>query len=80
LVAQLTDVIKQKKAARDAGQPLSDALKQQSTSLHAQMDAAMIKADPNVAAILAKIRAYRHSGQGGPADGNPPPAQTDGGA
>ena len=79
LVAQLTDVIKQKKAARDAGQPLSDALKQQSTSLHAQMDAAMIKADPNVAVILAKIKAYHHRGQGGLGDGNPPPPQPDSG-
>ena len=78
-MAQLTDVIKQKKAARDAGQPLSDELKEQSTSLHAQMDAAMIKADPNVAEILAKIKAYYHRGQGGPGDGNPPPPQPDGG-
>ncbi len=70
LAAQLTDVIRQKKAARDAGQPLSDALKQQSTSLHAQMDAAMIKADPNVATILAKINVFYHRGQGGSGDGN----------
>jgi hypothetical protein len=79
LVAQLTDVIKQKKAERDAGQPLSDELKQQSTSLHEQMDAAMIKADPNVAAILAKIKAHYHGGQGGPGGGNPTPPSPDSG-
>lgn len=50
----------------------------QGKSLREQMDAAMIKADPDVAPILAKIKAHHpHGGPGGPGgqggQGTPPP-------
>jgi Spy/CpxP family protein refolding chaperone len=53
------------KAAHDAGTPPD---KEAMKAFHEKMDAAMVKADPAVAPILAKIKAHHH-GPGGP----PPP-------
>ena len=46
-------------------------LRQQMDALHKQINAAMIKIDPNVAPLIAKLEASRprHEGPGGP----PPP-------
>jgi len=58
-------------AARESGGPPSDDLKTQMHAFREKMDAAMIKADANVAPIIAKIKAH-HGAHGGP-DGPPPP-------
>jgi hypothetical protein len=59
-------------SAHESGTPPSDADKAQWKAFHEKMDAAMISADPNVAPILAKIKAHHHGGPGG-AGGPPPP-------
>lgn len=64
-------LMEQMKAAHDAGEKPSEDLRDQMHAFHKKMDAAMIKADPNVAPILAKIEAA-HQHHGGP-DGPPPP-------
>ena len=64
------------KAAHESGTPPSEADKQKMHDFRDKMDAAMVKADPDVAPILAKIKAHHH-GPGGPGGdaGGPPPAQ-----
>lgn len=49
-------------------------LREEMDALHKQIDAAMIKADPNVAPIIAKMQAahHHHDGPDG-GDGPPPP-------
>jgi hypothetical protein len=61
-------------AAHEAGGPPSDDLKQQMHAFRDKMDAAMIKADANVAPIIAEIKAHHHGGPGGPGGPPPPPA------
>lgn len=57
----------QMKAAHESGQPPSDDLKAQMHAFREKMNAAMIKADPNVAPIIAKLEAaHKHH------DGPPP--------
>jgi len=58
-------------AARESGTPPTDDQKEQWHAFREKMDAAMIAADPDVAPILAKIKAHHH-GPGGP--GGPPPS------
>jgi hypothetical protein len=60
------------KEAHDAGEKPSSDLIDQMKAFHKKMNDAMIKADPNVAPILAKVEAAHkkhHEGQDGP----PPP-------
>jgi len=70
------------KAAHQAGTPPSDADKAQWMAFHQKMDAAMIAADPDVAPIIAKIKAHHHGPGGGPgpgaSGGTPPPAPPSG--
>jgi len=64
------------KAAHESGTPPTDAQKEQFHAFREKMDAAMIKADPAVEPILAKIKAHHHGpgGPGGPGgDGGTPP-------
>ena len=66
-------------AAHKPGTPPTDDQKAQMHAFREKMDAAMIKADPAVEPILAKIKAHHHGpggpgGPGGDKDG-PPPAQ-----
>ena len=63
------------------GKDLMDKMK----AYHEKLDAAMIKADPNVAPIIAKMEAahQHHDGPGGPPppdDGNSPPKPASSGA
>ena len=58
----------QMKAAHEAGEKPSADLIAKAHAAREKMDAAMVKADPDVAPILAKIKAHHH----GP--GGPPPA------
>jgi hypothetical protein len=69
LGTQETDLMGQMKDARDSGSPPSDDLKAKMHAFRDTMNAAMIKADPNVAPILDEIKAHHHGGAGGP----PPP-------
>jgi len=65
------DLMDQMKQAHESGNPPSDDLKAKMHAFHEKMDAAMIKADPAVEPILAKIKAHHHDhDKGGP----PPPA------
>jgi len=59
------------KAARESGTPPSDADKANWKAFQDKLAAAEIKADPNVAPILAEIKAHHHDGGGTPP---PPPA------
>ena len=54
------------KAARESGTPPSDSDKANWKAFQEKLDAAMIKADPNVAPILDEIKAHHHGGPGGP--------------
>jgi hypothetical protein len=54
------------KAARESGTPPSDSDKANWKAFQEKLNAAMIKADPNVAPILAEIKAHHHSGSGSP--------------
>ena len=58
------------KKAQVSGEKLSDDLMAKMHAFREKMDAAMIKADSDVATIIAKIKAH-HGPQGGP--GGPPP-------
>ncbi len=60
------------KAAHEAGTPPTEEEKADMKAFHEKMDAAMVKADPAVAPILAKIKAHHH-GPGGPGGPPPPP-------
>jgi hypothetical protein len=61
------------KAAHEAG--TTDDQKAQMHAFREKMDAAMLKADPDVAPVLAKIKAHHpHGGPGGPGGDGPPPA------
>jgi hypothetical protein len=62
------------KAAHEAGTPPTDEQKADMKAFREKMDAAMVKADPAVAPILAKMKAHHH-GPGGPG-GPPPPADS----
>jgi Spy/CpxP family protein refolding chaperone len=57
-------------AAHEAGTPPTDEQREQFHQFRKEMDAAMIKADPNVAPILAEMKEHMHH-HGGP--GGPPP-------
>jgi hypothetical protein len=58
------------KASHQPGTPPTDADKAAWKAFHEKMSAAMIKADPNVAPILEKLKAHHHH------DGPPPPPAT----
>jgi hypothetical protein len=73
LGTQEKDLMDQMKAAHDAGGPPSEDLRDKMHAFRETMDAAMIKADPGVEPILAKIKA--HHPHGGPG-GTPPPSNT----
>jgi len=77
LFKQQDDLRAKMKADRDSGDQPDPSLFTQMKTLHEQTDAAMIKADPAVAPILAKLKAGHHPhGPGGPdggAGGPPPP-------
>jgi hypothetical protein len=60
------------RASHQPGTPPSDADKAKFEAFHEKMDAAMIKADPAVEPILAKMKAHHH-GPGGPGGTPPPP-------
>ena len=47
-------------AAHESGQPPTEEEKTKMHAFREKMDAAMIKADPNVAPIIAKIKAHHH--------------------
>lgn len=64
-------LMEQMKQAHESGTKPSDDLLAQMRAFREKMDAAMIKADPNVAPILEKIKA--HQPHGGPGGGAPPP-------
>lgn len=77
LATQEQQVRQEMEANRKAHQkPTADQIAAAKT-LHQQMDAAMIAADPNVAPILAELKAHHHHGghDGGPdGAGGPPPS------
>jgi hypothetical protein len=73
LAAQEKSIRDKMEADRDSGNPPSDEDKAAFKAFHEKMDAAMIKADPAVAPILAKMK-HHHGGPGGPPP--PPPADT----
>jgi hypothetical protein len=52
------------KASRESGTPPSDADKASWKAFQEKLNAAMIKADPNVAPILALIKTHHHGGSG----------------
>lgn len=82
LFKQLDALHAKMKAAHDNGEQPDPSLMDQMKSLHEQADAAMIKADPAVEPILAKIKAHHPHGPGGPGSpdgGTPPPAPADSG-
>lgn len=54
------------KASHESGTPPSDSDKASWKAFQEKLNAAMIKADPNVAPILAEIKAHHHSGSGSP--------------
>jgi hypothetical protein len=60
------------KASHQAGTPPTDADKAKWQAFHDKMDAAMIAADPNVAPILAKIKAHHRGGPDGGTRPTPP--------
>jgi hypothetical protein len=64
------NLMDQMKEAHDSGTKPSDDLIAKMHAFREKMDAALIKADPNVAPIIAKIKAH-HGPHGGP--GGPPP-------
>jgi hypothetical protein len=68
-----TDLMGQMKAAHESGTPPTDDQKAAWHAFRETMNAAMIKADPNVAPILAEIQAHHHGGPGGPGGPPPPP-------
>ena len=61
------------KAAHESGTPPTEEEKQKWHDFRDKMDAAMIKADPDVEPILAKIKAH-HRGPGGPGGAPAAPA------
>jgi hypothetical protein len=61
------------KAAHESGTPPTDDQKAAWKAFRDKMDAAMIKADANVAPIIAKIKAH-HGPHGGPGGPPPPPS------
>jgi hypothetical protein len=61
------------KQAHESGTPPTDDQKAAWHAFRDKMDAAMIKADPNVAPIIAEIKAHHHGGPGGPGGPPPPP-------
>ena len=63
-------------AAREAGTPPTEDQKAQFHQFRKEMDDAMVKADPNVAPILAEMKEHmhHHGGPGGP----PPPPESSG--
>ncbi len=73
LAKQLKDLHEQMKEAHESGEPPDPSLREQGKALHDQLDAAMIKADANVAPIIAKIKAHHKEGAGGPPPGEGPP-------
>jgi hypothetical protein len=74
LVTQEKDLKDQMKEAHDSGEKPSKDLMDQMHAFRDKLDAAMIKADANVAPIIAKIKAHHpHGGPGGP----PPPPPSD---
>ena len=72
LISDTKDVMGQLHDARESGTPPSDDLVQQAKTLHEQMDTEMVKDDPAVAPVLAKVKAHHHE-RGGPDGGAPPP-------
>jgi Spy/CpxP family protein refolding chaperone len=82
LFKQEEDLHQKMRAAHEAGTPPDPSLMEQGKTLRDEVDAAMIKADPAVEPILAKIKAHHpHGGPGGPGGpggdkgaGGPPPA------
>jgi Spy/CpxP family protein refolding chaperone len=60
-------------SSRDSGQPPSKDDMEKMRAFHDKMDAAMIKADPAVAPIIAKLKAHHHHHDGPPP---PPPSDT----
>lgn len=79
LAKQEADLHQKMEAARDSDSPPDQSLMDDGKKLHEEMDAAMIKADPAVAPILAKIKAHHHGPGGpggGPGSGTPPPADS----
>ena len=59
------------RASHQPGTPPTDAEKAQFKAFQEKLDAAMIAADPDVAPIIAKIKAHHHDGPGG-SGGTPP--------
>ena len=61
------DLMDQMKAARESGEKPSADLMAKMHAFREKMNAAMIKADPDVAPIVAKIKAHysSHGGSGG---------------
>ena len=72
LATQLQSLMDQMKQAHDSGEKPSEDLMEQMKSLHEQLDQAMLKLDPSIAPILAKLKAHHHH-PGGPDGGAPPP-------
>ncbi len=64
----------QMKANRDAGTPPTQEEMEAGKAFHEKMDAAMIKADPDVAPILEEIKKHHPHG---PPPPPPPPTETD---
>jgi hypothetical protein len=64
------------KAAHESHTPPSDADKAEFKAFREKMDAAMVKADPDVAPILEKMKKshHHHDGPGGGAPPPPPPS------
>lgn len=79
LAKQMDDLHAKMKDAHENGEAPDPSLMQQGKTLRDKMDAAMIKADPNVAPILEKIKAHHphfHGGPGGGDGGGAPPADS----
>jgi len=72
LAADEKSLMSEMKAAHKSGEKLSDDLMAKMHAFRDKMDAAMIKADADVAAIIAKIKAH-HGPHGGPGGPPPPP-------
>jgi hypothetical protein len=68
----------QMKSAHESGTPPTEDQKAAWHAFRDKLDAAMVAADPNVAPIIAKMKAHHHEhggpgGPGGDAGGTPPP-------
>jgi hypothetical protein len=66
------DIMEKMKAAHESGEKPSQDLIAQAHAFRKKLDEAMIKADPKVAPIIAKIEAA-HAHRGGPGGPPPPP-------